>query len=738
MATAGSAYVDILPSIKGIGSKLDKGLGPELDSAGKRGGKRFGDVFARSYAGPLKAIGAAAVGVFATAKVAGFLRDSIAEARESQKVGALTAQVIKSTGGAAKVTAAQVGDLATAISNQTGIDDEAVQSASNLLLTFKNLRNEVGKGNDVFNQATQIATDMGAALGTEPKAAAIQLGKALNDPTKGIAALSRVGVTFNKQQTDQIKKMQASGNILGAQKIILGELKSEFGGAAAASATAGEKFATTYANFKESIGTALLPILDKVLGVATRFVTYLMGNMGPAFAAVGKFVKPAVDTVKLFIGTITGKGADVGDLPWMNAVIDAGAAVSQFIAGLLPSLQRFGQVTMAAFRRIIPVLLQLGQAVMANVLPTLSRLGAFFTGTILPAVSTVVSYIVANVVPIFVRVGQIIATQVLPIIGQLAGFLVGTLLPVFVAVYTKVAGSLKPVFDQLVATFQARVLPAVQSILAKFREWLPTIEAVVVVVAKVLGKVLELAAAILGKVLPVVIRFAGFLLGTLIGAVVAVIGVVVKIVAKMIAFGGAVASGITAVGRFAGAVRAKIGDALTFIAGLPGKVKGALSGAGKWLVSAGKNIVQGLIDGIGSMAKDVVSALLDLLPGPLKKFAGKLGIHSPSTVFEAFGENTVKGFVLGVKGSQGSVDSVMGDMSSRVALPALSVPRVPALRAGSLDSASAADRASAVMLVSLPKDQLDYLADRMASRVGGAITQTGSTVQTGSRNRPHS
>src|SRR4029077_11940966 len=125
-----------------------------------------------------------------------FVKSSIGEARESQKVAALTAQVIKSTGGAANVTAGQIGRLAQSISNKTGIDDETIQSGENMLLTFKNIRNEAGKGNDIFSQSTSILTDMSAALGTEPKKAAIQLGKALNDPIKGVSALSRVGVTF--------------------------------------------------------------------------------------------------------------------------------------------------------------------------------------------------------------------------------------------------------------------------------------------------------------------------------------------------------------------------------------------------------------------------------------------------------------------------------------------------------------------------------------------------------------
>src|SRR5918911_113626 len=72
------------------------------------------------------------------------------------------------------------------------------------------IRNEVGKGNDVFNQATQAATDLAAGLnqgqvtaeGTQQ--AATLLGKALNDPIQGLTALRRVGISFTKQQVDQI------------------------------------------------------------------------------------------------------------------------------------------------------------------------------------------------------------------------------------------------------------------------------------------------------------------------------------------------------------------------------------------------------------------------------------------------------------------------------------------------------------------------------------------------------
>jgi hypothetical protein len=300
VAEVGSAFVSILPSAKGFGKNLTKQVEPDTKKAGKSIGASLGKAFA--IAG-----GAAAV--------VGFFKGSISEAREAQKVGALTAQVIKTTGGAANVTAGQVATLAESLSKKTGIDDEVIQSGENMLLTFKNIRNEAGAGNDVFNQSTKVLTDMSAALGVEPKKAAIQLGKALNDPIKGVTALSRVGVTFTEKQKKVIKSLTESGHRLDAQKIILHELTTEFGGAAEAQATAGDKAKVAFGNMQETIGTALLPTLDKL----SNFFT---GKVAPA--------------VQKFVGEMqSGKGAGGDFAATLDSVGDAGKAAFNAVEPLV-------------------------------------------------------------------------------------------------------------------------------------------------------------------------------------------------------------------------------------------------------------------------------------------------------------------------------------------------------------------------------------------------------------------
>ena len=201
---------------------------------------------------PLLAVGAAAF------KLAG----------DQEKAEAKLNAVIKSTGGVAGVTAGHVKELAASLQQVTTFGDETTIAGANLLLTFKNLRNEVGQGNDIFDRTTKVMLDMSTALDQDLKSSAIQLGKALNDPIAGMAALTRVGITFTDSQKEQIKTLQESGDLLGAQKVILQELESQFQGTAAAVAQTStgqiKQALNALGDAGESIGTIVAPAVVEV------------------------------------------------------------------------------------------------------------------------------------------------------------------------------------------------------------------------------------------------------------------------------------------------------------------------------------------------------------------------------------------------------------------------------------------------------------------------------------------
>lgn len=215
-----------------------------------------------------------------SAQFSSFISGAISDARQANEIMAQTQAVLASTGNAAGVTAQHVADFAASLSQAAGkskFGDDLIQQSTNLLLTFTNVRGKI------LDEATAISVDMAQALGGAPKDAAIQLGKALNDPIKGVTALQRVGVSFDESQKKQIETMMRAGNIMGAQKIILGELTKEFGGSAAAAAEAAGPWAQLSdqaGELGEQFGGMVLPILNQLGTIVTsRVMPAIQGLM---------------------------------------------------------------------------------------------------------------------------------------------------------------------------------------------------------------------------------------------------------------------------------------------------------------------------------------------------------------------------------------------------------------------------------------------------------------------------
>ena len=232
--------------------------------------------------------------------VGGIAVASIKDASEAEASLAQLDAVLKSTGGAAGVTRTELTDLADSLEKTTKFSAESTQEAQALLLTFTNI------GKNVFPEATRTALDMATALGGDAASQSIALGKALNDPTKGITALTRVGVTFTDEQKNVIKKLQETGDMAGAQKVILAELNKEFGGSAEA---AGKTFAgqlvilkNAIGNVTETLGAALLPKL-------TEFLNWITPNL----PAIANFFSAAFDKIIYIVPIVVGKIQELWD-----------------------------------------------------------------------------------------------------------------------------------------------------------------------------------------------------------------------------------------------------------------------------------------------------------------------------------------------------------------------------------------------------------------------------------------
>jgi len=93
----------------------------------------------------------------------------------------------------------------------------------------------------------------------------VQLGKALQDPEKGITALSRSGVTFTEDEKKMIKAMADAGDTAGYQEVMLAAVEKQVGGVSEATATTSDKISVYGGEIQESLGKAFKPIAEAIL-----------------------------------------------------------------------------------------------------------------------------------------------------------------------------------------------------------------------------------------------------------------------------------------------------------------------------------------------------------------------------------------------------------------------------------------------------------------------------------------
>lgn len=201
--------------------KLDKSQSAAGKSAKKLGDKSKSiDKLSKSFSGMGRIVAALGIGV-------AFKKMVENTARQEQAIAQLN-NTLESTELAAGKASEELINTAASLQKITTYGDEAIIEMQSLLLTFKDIKG------DNFDRTTVAVLDMATAMKIDLKSASIQLGKALNDPARNLSALTRSGIQFTAAQTDMIKAMQASGNVAGAQTIILKELESQFGGSAEA------------------------------------------------------------------------------------------------------------------------------------------------------------------------------------------------------------------------------------------------------------------------------------------------------------------------------------------------------------------------------------------------------------------------------------------------------------------------------------------------------------------------
>ena len=352
--------------VQGLGSQVEKPHKMNVDTSA-----------AKSGLGGIKSLLGGLGLAFGAFEAFSFLKDSVTKFNEADQAGAQFDATLKSTGNTVGITRDEMLKMSTALMGKSLFDDDAITQAQSVLLTFTNIKGAVYK--DALPAITDLATKMGGDL----QGATVQVGKALQDPVKGVTALARVGVSFSASQKAVIKSLVATGQSAQAQALILKELKTEFGGSAEAASQAGTGGWTVlknkFDNIRESIGGLLtqgagngLPILSTLVDQGQKAVDWVSGHLDgikEAFAPLKEALQPLIDTFGRLWAQQYGN-AESGDV--LATVFNTIGTVLRFIS---PAIKIAAQLLATVWEQGVRV-----QNVILNFLATSPRLQKFFVG----------------------------------------------------------------------------------------------------------------------------------------------------------------------------------------------------------------------------------------------------------------------------------------------------------------------------------------------------------------------
>ena len=245
--------------------------------------------------------------VAVTAPLAALAYTSAQAAIESREAMAQVEAGLKSMGDASGRTLPQLEAQAKALQKlSTFDDDDILRKVTANMLTFGNV------SGDAFDRAQLAAVDLSSRMKTDLQSSTILIGKALNDPIKGLSALSRVGIQFTEDQKAMIGAMVEAGNVAGAQGIILTELERQYAGSgkAARDAAPGSDQIDKWRKVQERIGELVLVMGERLLPVVDKLLSLFL-SMSPeaqtlavGFAAVAAALGPVLIGVGSFVSLV--------------------------------------------------------------------------------------------------------------------------------------------------------------------------------------------------------------------------------------------------------------------------------------------------------------------------------------------------------------------------------------------------------------------------------------------------
>lgn len=698
MATLARAFVELLPSMKGIGARIDGEMGPELDRSGRRGGQVLGGSIASGLTTAGAAIGlAAAAGGAAIAGIGVLgLKAGIETAAGMEQariafttmLGSATKAdaFLKQLADFAARTPFEFPELQTAASSLISAGFEASKVIP-IMTSLGNATSGMGTGSEGVKRATVALQQMSAA--------GMITGEDLNQlRDAGIPVFDLLTAATGKSK-EEVAKLAAAGKLGRTEMTQLftaletGKGLERFNGLMEKQS---QSLTGLWSTFKDTLNMGLakaveplIPMLKDGLGKAAEVASAALpvlaqglANLVQAFVSVSSMVGPAVAGVQAFFAATGAAGPSVSILSTVLAGLAAfvAAEVTPRISSIVAAVQSFATVA-------LPIVQVFAAGMMERLGPLMPQVSAIFT---------TIQAIVVDVLRLVLAVVQR-ATAAITFVWENFGQGIMTFTT---AVFTAVIGVVGPALNI--------VLSIIRTVMALVRgDWSGAWDGIRSIVSSAWDLIKGIVSGALG------------ILGVLVSA-----GVSYARAVMANAWNATIGDLSGAWSRLQGITAAGVSGLVSFVSGLPGRIAGAFGDLGSAMWNIGWNISEGLRSGVVAGLSRLLGAARDMAVSVINTVRSALGIASPSKVFAQLGTYTAQGMALGIRGGAGDVTSAM---RSLVAIPGSFAP-------GGLSLAGVGSVAAPVVYVENPWTG-EYHEARMRSVVDAGNANTGLAMRAG-------
>lgn len=698
----GSAYVTLMPSMKGFSASLSKDMG----AAGQSAGQTFGSsmsVALEAETGKsnsaLSKLGSAAKGV-ATAAVAGFtaLTGAVATVGgaalsayadyeqlvggvdtlfkdASAKVQRYAENAYKTAGMSANTYMETVTSFSASLLQGLGGDTAKAAQIADLAVTdMSDNANKMGTSIDVIRQAYQgFAKDNYDMLdnlklgygGTQSEMARLINDSGVLGDSMKVTAETVKDVPFDKM-IEAIHKVQTEMGITGTTAK---EAATTIQGSIGMAKGAWDNFLTGIASEDADMTALTNQLLESIGAVATNVAPRVAQigqgiiNAFPAvLAGLGSALAPIVSEALAAAWNIAAQGLRGIGIPLPN--VDA----TQVMTAFQQLADFFTGTIMPAFKPVVDAFANLAQTIIPLLMPLITQLGAILAGvapiiaTIMTAVVNVVTQIASFVMPILTQIIEWISAN-MPAIQAIVSSVMSAVQSVVTAVLGAVQAIWNVVWPAVKGVIDA-VFPAIKQVIEGVMNAIQGVISVVTGIisgdwSAVWNGIKQIASSIWNSIKSLVSTAVNAVKSVISGALGIIQGIWSSAWNSVKSLFSSIWNGIKS------AASAGIDAVVSTVTGIKDRIVGFFSGAGQWLVNSGRAILDGLASGISAgfdavtgVVEDGLSFIRGLFPfSPAKR--GPFSGHGYTTFS---GKALMGDFADAIKSQAGKVVSATNDV----------------------------------------------------------------------------